>query len=107
MYYIYISWKQCHYCLIILNSPGKGETFKSEEDRLEWEEEQKRLDREWYGLDEGYDDEHNPFSGTSEEYTKKKEEEMKKKKHNRMSAKQRQIHKVSVDIYYLFTTIYR
>jgi hypothetical protein len=25
---------------IILNSPGKGETFKSEEDRLEWEEEQ-------------------------------------------------------------------
>jgi hypothetical protein len=42
---------------IILNSPGKGETFKSEEDRLEWEEEQKRLDREWYGLDEGYDDE--------------------------------------------------
>lgn len=80
---------------IILNLPGKGEIFKSEEDRLEWEAEQKRLDREWYGLDEGYDDENNPFSGTSEEYTKKKEEEMKKKKRNRMSAKQRQIHKVS------------
>ncbi|XP_074645690.1 pre-mRNA-splicing factor ATP-dependent RNA helicase PRP16-like [Tubulanus polymorphus] len=59
----------------------------------EWEEEQKRLDREWYGLDEGYDENHNPFSGTSDEYTRKKEEEMEKKKKKRMSEKQRQIHK--------------
>jgi hypothetical protein len=26
-------------------------------DPEEWEAEQKRLDREWYGLDDGYDDE--------------------------------------------------
>ena len=31
-------------------------------DRAEWEEEQKRLDREWYSLDEGYDETHNPFA---------------------------------------------
>ena len=45
----------------------------------EWEKEQKRLDREWYGLDEGYDDDKNPFSGVSEEYTKRKEEALGKK----------------------------
>ena len=62
-------------------------------DRREWEEEQKRLDREWYGLDEGYDESHNPFSGISEEYTKKKEEQMEQKKHRRLTAKQAQRHK--------------
>uniref|UniRef100_A0A2C9JIP5 RNA helicase n=1 Tax=Biomphalaria glabrata TaxID=6526 RepID=A0A2C9JIP5_BIOGL len=67
--------------------------FESEEDRQEWENEQKRLDREWYNLDEGYDDEHNPFSGTSQAYTKKKEEELEQKKKKRMSAQQRQINK--------------
>ena len=40
------------------------------EDQAAWEEEQKRLDREWYGLDEGYDDTNNPFSGVSAEYTR-------------------------------------
>lgn len=69
--------------------------FESEEDRQEWETEQKRLDREWYDMDEGYDDESNPFSGTSQAYTKKKEEEMEMKKKKRMSAQQRQINKVS------------
>ncbi|CAG5128460.1 unnamed protein product [Candidula unifasciata] len=75
--------------------PGKENIldFESEEDRLEWENEQKRLDREWYNLDEGYDDEHNPFSGTSKEYTKKKEEELEQRKKKRMSAQQRQINK--------------
>lgn len=67
--------------------------FESEEEQALWEEEQKRLDREWYGLDEGYDDEHNPFSGMSAEYTKRKEEEIEKKKKKRMSAQQRQINK--------------
>lgn len=42
----------------------------SVDDRSAWEEEQKRLDREWYGLDEGYDETNNPFSGVSAEYTK-------------------------------------
>ena len=62
----------------------------------EWEAEQKRLDREWYGMDEGYDDDHNPFSGMSEEYKKKKEEELEKKKKQRMTARQRQINRVRV-----------
>ncbi|XP_035826324.1 pre-mRNA-splicing factor ATP-dependent RNA helicase PRP16 [Aplysia californica] len=75
--------------------PGKENVleFNTEEDRRDWEKEQKRLDREWYNMDEGYDDEHNPFSGTSKEYTRKKEEEMEQKKKKRMSAQQRQINK--------------
>lgn len=68
--------------------------FTNDEDKEDWEAEQKRLDREWYGLDEGYDEDHNPFSGMSESYKKKKEEEMEKKKKSRMSARQRQINKV-------------
>lgn len=62
-------------------------------DRDEWEDEQKRLDREWYNMDEGYDEVHNPFAGISEEYTKKKEDQMAQKKHQRMSAQQRQINR--------------
>lgn len=65
----------------------------TEEDRYEWEEEQKRLDREWYSMDEGYDDVHNPFSGLSSEYAKKKEEMLEQKRKKRMSAQQRQINK--------------
>lgn len=68
--------------------------FRDDEERESWEAEQKRLDREWYGLDEGYSDEHNPFSGMSEAYQKRKEEEVEKKKKMRMSARQRQINKV-------------
>ncbi|GBM31022.1 Pre-mRNA-splicing factor ATP-dependent RNA helicase PRP16 [Araneus ventricosus] len=67
--------------------------WSSEEEKLEWEEEIKRLDREWYSMDEGYDDNHNPFSGMSSSYTKKKEEALEQKKKKRMSAQQRQIHK--------------
>lgn len=62
-------------------------------DRENWEEEQKRLDREWYNMDEGYDDEHNPFSSVSDEYTKKKEEQLEQRKKKRLSAQQRQINK--------------
>ncbi|CAH1163774.1 unnamed protein product [Phaedon cochleariae] len=62
-------------------------------DRQNWEEEQKRLDREWYNMDEGYDDENNPFAGVSEEYTKKKEEQLEQRKKKRLSAQQRQINK--------------
>lgn len=67
--------------------------WSSAEDREDWEEEQKRLDREWYNIDEGYDEEHNPFSGISEEYTKKKEEQIEQRKKKRLSAQQRQINK--------------
>lgn len=41
---------------------------ESEEDRDLWEEEQRRLDREWYNIDEGYDDENNPFLGANADY---------------------------------------
>lgn len=67
--------------------------WTSNEDKEDWEEEQKRLDREWYNMDEGYDEEHNPFSGISEEYTKKKEEQIEQRKKKRLSAQQRQINK--------------
>jgi pre-mRNA-splicing factor ATP-dependent RNA helicase DHX38/PRP16 len=68
-----------------------GEEFQIDKD--EWEDEQKRLDREWYSIDEGYDEVHNPFAGVSEEYTKKKEDQIAQKKNQRMSAQQRQIHR--------------
>ena len=70
--------------------------FENDEDREEWEAEQKRLDREWYGLDDGYDETHNPFAGTSEEYAQKKEAQLAKLKRKKMSAQQRQINKVRV-----------
>lgn len=41
----------------------------------------------------GYDDENNPFSTVSDEYTKKKEEQLELRKKKRMSAQQRQINK--------------
>jgi pre-mRNA-splicing factor ATP-dependent RNA helicase DHX38/PRP16 len=64
------------------------------EDRAEWEEEQKRLDRAWYSIDDGADDEQNPFGNMSNEYMAKKEKQMEEKKKKKMSAKARQIHKV-------------
>lgn len=67
--------------------------WTSGDDKEDWEQEQKRLDREWYNMDEGYDEEHNPFSGVSEEYTKKKEEQIEQRKKKRLSAQQRQINK--------------
>ncbi|KAI8034078.1 pre-mRNA-splicing factor ATP-dependent RNA helicase PRP16 [Drosophila gunungcola] len=55
-----------------------------------WEEEQRRLDREWYNIDEGYDDENNPFAGASSEYFRKREEQLEQKRTKRISAQQRQ-----------------
>ncbi|XP_015914120.1 pre-mRNA-splicing factor ATP-dependent RNA helicase PRP16 [Parasteatoda tepidariorum] len=67
--------------------------WSTEDEKQDWEEENKRIDREWYSLDEGYDENQNPFAGMSAEYTKKKEEALEQKKKKRMSAQQRQIHK--------------
>ncbi|CAG0902968.1 unnamed protein product, partial [Darwinula stevensoni] len=58
-----------------------------------WEDEQRRLDREWYNLDEGYDETHNPFDDVSQEYVEKKEKQLESRKNKRMSAMQRQINK--------------
>ncbi|XP_053948845.1 pre-mRNA-splicing factor ATP-dependent RNA helicase PRP16-like [Anastrepha ludens] len=66
---------------------------ESEEDRDLWEEEQRRLDREWYNIDEGYDDENNPFYGANAEYFRKREEIIEQKRTKRISAQQRQINK--------------
>ena len=41
----------------------KTPAVQSGESKEDYEAEQKRLDREWYGLDEGYDESNNPFSG--------------------------------------------
>jgi pre-mRNA-splicing factor ATP-dependent RNA helicase DHX38/PRP16 len=67
--------------------------WENEEDKDLWEEEQIRLDREWYNMDEGYDEENNPFASTSSEYLKKREEQLEIRKRKRMSAQQRQINK--------------
>ncbi|KAF5294947.1 hypothetical protein FQR65_LT10660 [Abscondita terminalis] len=76
-------------------TPGFNEELKwnEEEDKEIWEEEQKRIDREWYNMDEGYDSENNPFASVSDAYTKKKEEQLEQRKKKRMSAQQRQINK--------------
>eukprot|EP00096_Caligus_rogercresseyi_P009584 TRINITY_DN3278_c0_g2_i1.p1 TRINITY_DN3278_c0_g2~~TRINITY_DN3278_c0_g2_i1.p1 ORF type:complete len:1104 (+),score=332.56 TRINITY_DN3278_c0_g2_i1:64-3375(+) len=76
------------------DSSSRRENRRMEEDdKVAWEEEQKRLDREWYSIDEGYDESHNPFSGISSEYTKKKEEQQELKRNRRITAKQAQRHK--------------
>ena len=66
-----------------------------EEERERWEEEQKKLDRAWYSIDDGYENQHNPFGQMSDEYMAKKEKQVEEKKQKRMSARQRQIHKVN------------
>ncbi|XP_030831282.1 pre-mRNA-splicing factor ATP-dependent RNA helicase PRP16 [Strongylocentrotus purpuratus] len=66
---------------------------RSEEDQELWEEEQKRLDRQWYGSDEGYDESNNPFAAVPAEYAAKKERDLATQKAKRMSAQQRQINK--------------
>lgn len=60
------------------------------EEKEMWEEEQQRLDREWYALDDG---ENNAFANVSEEYTRKKEMELEARRQKRVSAQQRQINK--------------
>ncbi|XP_015111383.1 pre-mRNA-splicing factor ATP-dependent RNA helicase PRP16 [Diachasma alloeum] len=69
--------------------PSGGTPLVEGEDAELWEEEQQRLDREWYGLDDG---EGHHFD-VSEEYTQKKEQELEAKRQKRVSAQQRQINK--------------
>lgn len=72
----------------------KEQPWNNDEERDLWEEEQRRLDREWYNIDEGYDDENNPFAGGGNaEYFKKREEQLEQKKKKRISAQQRQNNK--------------
>ncbi|KAF6208906.1 hypothetical protein GE061_014648, partial [Apolygus lucorum] len=75
--------------------PGKEDevAWGSGSDRENWELEQRRLDREWYGLDEGADEGRDPFGPMSAEYVKKRERQLESRKNKRLSAQQRQINK--------------
>ncbi|CAB0019560.1 unnamed protein product, partial [Nesidiocoris tenuis] len=75
--------------------PGKEDevAWGSGTDRENWEVEQKRLDREWYGLDEGVEEGRDPFGPMSAEYVQKREKQLETRKNKRLSAQQRQINK--------------
>uniref|UniRef100_A0A3B4YGA8 RNA helicase n=1 Tax=Seriola lalandi dorsalis TaxID=1841481 RepID=A0A3B4YGA8_SERLL len=79
-------------------SQGKGRKdgeggimFDNEDEKEQWEEDQKQADRDWYMMDEGYDEFHNPFTSTSDEYIKKREQILQKQTQKRISAQKRQI----------------
>ena len=55
-------------------------------DEVNYKDEQKRLDRAWYGMDEGYDNDKNPFADVSEEYERKKTQEATKSFQRKISA---------------------
>ncbi|KII72758.1 Pre-mRNA-splicing factor ATP-dependent RNA helicase PRP16 [Thelohanellus kitauei] len=60
----------------------------------EWEDEQTKIDRAWYAMDDGQNDEiGEDIFGMSQEYVEKKEEKLKKQKYVKMSARARQIRK--------------
>ncbi|CAD6196354.1 unnamed protein product [Caenorhabditis auriculariae] len=67
--------------------------FHDDEERQQWEEEQKNLDREWYDNDGGtYDDEYNPFAKVSEEFVEKREKQWQEKTSRpRLTVKQQAI----------------
>uniref|UniRef100_A0A8C1Q360 Pre-mRNA-splicing factor ATP-dependent RNA helicase PRP16 n=1 Tax=Cyprinus carpio TaxID=7962 RepID=A0A8C1Q360_CYPCA len=74
-------------------SRGKedGILFNDEEEKEQWEEDQRQADRDWYMMDEGYDEFHNPLTSSSEEYVKKREQILQKQTQKRISAQKRQI----------------
>ncbi|KAJ7312208.1 hypothetical protein JRQ81_006590 [Phrynocephalus forsythii] len=68
-----------------------GIAFETEEERQQWEDDQRQADRDWYMMDEGYDEFHNPLASSSEEYVRKREQHLQKQKQKRISAQRRQI----------------
>ncbi|XP_076879713.1 pre-mRNA-splicing factor ATP-dependent RNA helicase PRP16 isoform X2 [Brachyhypopomus gauderio] len=68
-----------------------GIAFDTEEEKEQWEEDQKQADRDWYMMDEGYDEFHNPLTTSSDEYVKKREQILQKQTQKRISAQRRQI----------------
>ncbi|XP_062404662.1 pre-mRNA-splicing factor ATP-dependent RNA helicase PRP16 isoform X1 [Sardina pilchardus] len=80
-------------------SKGKGKkedgedgiAFDTENEKEQWEEDQRQADRDWYMMDEGYDEFHNPLASSSEEYVKKREQILQKQTQKRISAQRRQI----------------
>ncbi|XP_026325030.1 pre-mRNA-splicing factor ATP-dependent RNA helicase PRP16 [Hyposmocoma kahamanoa] len=59
----------------------------------EWEEAERKLDREWYNMGEGENDESDPFGNTSAEYIARKEEQIEKRRNRKVSAQRQQIDK--------------
>lgn len=53
-----------------------------------------QADRDWYMMDEGYDEFHNPLAASSEEYVRKREQHLQRQKQTRISAQRRQINEV-------------
>lgn len=101
----------------------EGIAFETEEERQQWEDDQRvslaragglgpsgwgwgwselsaaplpsqQADRDWYMMDEGYDEFHNPLAYSSEEYVKKREQHLHKQRQKRISAQRRQINEV-------------
>ncbi|XP_053491037.1 pre-mRNA-splicing factor ATP-dependent RNA helicase PRP16 isoform X1 [Ictalurus furcatus] len=68
-----------------------GISFDNEDEKEQWEEDQKQADRDWYMMDEGYDEFHNPLTSSSDEYVKKREQILQKQTQKRISAQRRQI----------------
>ncbi|KAB5558793.1 hypothetical protein PHYPO_G00021290 [Pangasianodon hypophthalmus] len=68
-----------------------GISFDNETEKEQWEEDQRQADRDWYMMDEGYDEFHNPLTSSSDEYVKKREQILQKQTQKRISAQKRQI----------------
>ncbi|ULU01767.1 hypothetical protein L3Y34_001812 [Caenorhabditis briggsae] len=67
-------------------------TFHDDEERAQWEEEQKNLDREWYDNEGAFDDEYNPFNKVSDEFVEKREKQWQEKTQKpRLTVKQQAI----------------
>ena len=69
-------------------SSRRDKDNKPELNEEEYKEEEKKLDREWYGLDEGFDNDNNVFSNMSSEYIRNKEVHQEAKKVKHLTAKQ-------------------
>ncbi|XP_078482661.1 pre-mRNA-splicing factor ATP-dependent RNA helicase PRP16 [Ciona intestinalis] len=69
---------------------GKASDMNDEQ-KQQWEEEQLRADRDWYMMDEGFDERNNPFNSSSEEYVEKREQQIKQQRKERISAHRKQI----------------
>ncbi|KER32806.1 hypothetical protein T265_12762, partial [Opisthorchis viverrini] len=81
-------------------STGTTRGHKHSPDNFEETEEMmvenERIDRNWYQMDDGYDEENNPFADIPEEYAAKKERQLaerKKRNRQKLTAQAVQVHK--------------
>lgn len=73
-------------------TPAKGARSDGEED----EEELARLDREWYSMDDGFDESNNSFATMSDDFVSRKSESLKQKWKKKVSFHQQQKNKVII-----------